>query len=1378
MTTHRYIEVDEIGQVSYPLDMAVKAVEQACHKADALVIEVKYERDRNDYRYQKLDYWINKCLDKRPDFPIFSVIQDSYTNPRLHSYVGPQNWDQGVRCANAIMFGSPYAKGDHSTVTGRAPPRPYPVLAFEKRCPNYVCTVAWASPDHADSGLARRFAGLNATLALYGARAEIATPSPADFAKINTVKALQTGVYEIKETGEPIQSNNFWPDAPGGFVTLLHSGFVTLSGTFFDPKNSLNCGFTLQSAPQVWQVGTSPFRDALTVVSSAAAAARLDPLDWLAAKGNDEAHSGSFTVVTRQEREPVDDPRRATHGVWGASCAYGLNASECRKLTDAGYIHRRDMWCCGTTKEESGDNAYLFFDDEGRCLLAFRGSAGTDKLMDLYNDLQNDWVDYMGLHAVGSGIRDEFDGLWNAPNGVTNVLSGESQEAFQLLRQKCTQHLDVSGHSLGGALAMIFAALANRKMANGLPSLGQYVDKVWGFADLPSAGMRLVNEQSIDGCFAGGSFHTKKRIGQRAYNNWWFGDAHIADWAVALNVNPQGAIWPAVGALLGGIASAIGCGPFCIGVGASAGSGLSWWFDGNPLLHPRIKQYEIMVEDSDTSLGYDLSAAILAANCGEMPQTVHDTAFQTTVKAQALLDFSGGAHLHDVRKYVIGTEGGGYFSAYPDGFPDWHRGCEEDTDCESRMCYASYDGTVNQCCAEGEWASALTALQASEGGISARYCTDTLLWEPDAERCCSRKMLWCGSNARQVTYKDNDYCCADDGETMAKTPLQPCTPVDNPNYAGPVVAANVVAVTTQDGNSFINPSSFPAQHRLSGKKVVAFSGGGTRAFSCGIGALRALHKLGLMSKVDGIAGVSGGNWVSGLYMFQQRYTTEELLGIVNDTSTMIHPASLTKSALGGETVPLGKPPATMSAAMDVAIDSVMTTLRLRRRVPPSDANASPERKLQEIYMDHAALFAYVYMEPFGLDDTQSYIAKDDADVQRIKHANPTLASATFQTVSPDKRNITYMSGGMLIAPWNWDRVDKEDHEGSSGMAYLSMAADYTGVAAFPDNKLTRFTSVTSGDIELKQGGGLIETFAFGGAAPQNVNDQGGRGETNAVVVGKPPTPFSLSDMLVLSSWAEASNVVEDVLEYTRLYWPVTWTTSEGDGTQGRDLRGPQKAEWWKMGDGGNMENIGLIQMIQRGATKGVALLFTGIALADQSTRNFCATDANSRPLRDHETGISLQDYGVDQSIGGLFGYGETASSKFQYEKNQVFSKAEFGDLLCAFQQNVTTGRAAVVKKRHKLVPNTYWGIAGGGEVEVLWYLHQKITSFTDQLPPTVQAELASCPDDCPDWTFMGKHYPNIGTGFHLPSHLVNLLMHHTEYAIMQSRDLFAEFLGD
>ena len=63
-----------------------------------------------------------------------------------------------------------------------------------------------------------------------------------------------------------------------------------------------------------------------------------------------------------------------------------------------------------------------------------------------------------------------------------------------------------------------------------------------------------------------------------------------------------------------------------------------------------------------------------------------------------------------------------------------------------------------------------------------------------------------------------------------------------------------------------------------GKKIgLALSGGGYRAAAYHIGALRALHKLGVLNKVDYISSVSGGSIIAAYYgLYDGNYDSFEM----------------------------------------------------------------------------------------------------------------------------------------------------------------------------------------------------------------------------------------------------------------------------------------------------------------------------------------------------------------------------------------------------------------------------------------------------------------------------------------------------------------------
>ena len=113
-------------------------------------------------------------------------------------------------------------------------------------------------------------------------------------------------------------------------------------------------------------------------------------------------------------------------------------------------------------------------------------------------------------------------------------------------------------------------------------------------------------------------------------------------------------------------------------------------------------------------------------------------------------------------------------------------------------------------------------------------------------------------------------------------------------------------------------------------------------------------------------------------------------------------------------------------------------------------------------------------------------------------------------------------------------------------------------------------------ITLTVGGGMIESFAFGGDAPTPAAQHGG-----TVSVPKPADTFSLPEAVGISSYAPAGGFGNRRLtawwwNIRKKYWPIT---SDVAST-------PQEERYYSFGDGGNVDNAGLLPLLQRRAKKG------------------------------------------------------------------------------------------------------------------------------------------------------------------------------------------------
>jgi len=480
-----------------------------------------------------------------------------------------------------------------------------------------------------------------------------------------------------------------------------------------------------------------------------------------------------------------------------------------------------------------------------------------------------------------------------------------------------------------------------------------------------------------------------------------------------------------------------------------------------------------------------------------------------------------------------------------------------------------------------------------------------------------------------------------------------------------------------------------------------------------------------MGRVDAISSVSGGSWASSIYMFA-KMDPEELLG----GSTT--PSALTMRELGRTPPPLGETATNnvIKVAMGLFQDTNYNDLWIKT-------------------------FAEALLKPFGLGDTETYMAASAESVEEIVRANPQLHPAQF-LVPQTGRPRTLVMSGTLLAP--------EGHTGDGYNAVsLQMSPDWTGSPFYPDNRRVSYES--TGHVREKNplladmvvGGGLVESFAFGGQAP--AQQSGGSG----ITLEAPPVPFSLARAVGISSAAFAA-LMSQVPFFSDTaaklvpkadYWPV----------MSASFPGTQAAMRYELGDGGNLENGGLLPMLQRGARRIAWFVNTDVGLS--GSVDFCSA-ASVGPDADM-AGL------VTDQLSDKFGFrgGSRGMQSSFLDNNQVFETAEFFALVCELQAERDAGKPAVALKSLRVQQNHWWGIEGGFEVDLLVVYNDKSSDFVAALPEDTQEELRKGGGGA------FAHFPwfktvmqNTGQFTSYTAQQVNLLAAHSEYAVQRHADLF------
>lgn len=481
-----------------------------------------------------------------------------------------------------------------------------------------------------------------------------------------------------------------------------------------------------------------------------------------------------------------------------------------------------------------------------------------------------------------------------------------------------------------------------------------------------------------------------------------------------------------------------------------------------------------------------------------------------------------------------------------------------------------------------------------------------------------------------------------------------------------------------------------------------------------MGQLRALENLGVMTRVDYLVSVSGGSWAGAIYMFA-RGDTVAVLGLP------AYPQKLTLAKVK-QTPPL----------MGVCATSKSPSERIW------DTGATPSELVWE------SVIGDTFLKPFELDSNFAYMAKDEASVERIRRANPQLRGAVFYTPRPDRPKGFVMHGAQL-APTGYMASEKT-------AVSLQMSPDFTGSPFHPNGS----PITASGGIDRYEpamnvlvGGGLVETFAFGGDAPSD--ESGGLTSLPA-----PMAPFTLVRAVAISSagfggaLSQANGVGLSVLSSAynikEMLWPVT-SASNPQHTESLD---------YQVGDGGNIDDFGIVVALQRGASRVIGFLNTNIKLG--MNKNYCWP------------GVAMDDLANDipSELGNKFGYTISMNGMGQYlGNNQVFKKGDLPPLLCEFQRLRRAGRPLFVTRRLELQRNSWWGITGGSTVEVMFVLNEKCPEWESYLPKETQVQVGK--NDL-------KDFPLLDTTSHYTNAQVNLLAAQAEYTVMNHRGEIVPFL--
>ena len=498
---------------------------------------------------------------------------------------------------------------------------------------------------------------------------------------------------------------------------------------------------------------------------------------------------------------------------------------------------------------------------------------------------------------------------------------------------------------------------------------------------------------------------------------------------------------------------------------------------------------------------------------------------------------------------------------------------------------------------------------------------------------------------------------------------------------------------------------------------VCFSGGSTRSYAATVGQLRGLTEAGLIPQIGYVSAVSGGAWAAVPYTFYPETATEtEILGVHErpEALSMTTLSSMSRKALG------------VAATEDFARH--LQGARADGALQPGESWC------------HAV--GQTFLAPFGLFDPQHpagfTLGVDTADQIRSRHAS--LRETLFHTV---RDNRPYL---LIHAALNWP----DDPTESDLTAVSRVGFEFAPLGIGTPSLLTL---ESDRHPPHSVGGGFVEPFAFGSAAPTAPADAQRR-----VQVDLPPRLFTLADAIGASS--AFSTPDRDLSDYPHAAaWPV-----------GHAMDGTPRTTREAFTDGGDVENYGLIPLLRRRVRAVIVFVNTVWPLSLEHDPVRWPTDTADGYPGHRE---------IDPFLPALFG-----APSPRFGTNRVFPEADYPAVVSGLQAAKRRGDPVMTVTTHEVEANDWWGLPAGHRVKVCWVYNEYVERWAERLPTDVRG-LVEDGRRSPVTARTGPfaHFPhyltrgqNPGALIQLSPAQINLLAHLSSWNIVSCREMLEEFL--
>uniref|UniRef100_UPI003216946E hypothetical protein n=1 Tax=uncultured Draconibacterium sp. TaxID=1573823 RepID=UPI003216946E len=476
---------------------------------------------------------------------------------------------------------------------------------------------------------------------------------------------------------------------------------------------------------------------------------------------------------------------------------------------------------------------------------------------------------------------------------------------------------------------------------------------------------------------------------------------------------------------------------------------------------------------------------------------------------------------------------------------------------------------------------------------------------------------------------------------------------------------------------------------------ICFSGGGTRSASLTMGQLRALNMLEVLPQIRYLSAVSGGSWGSFPFSFlDEKISDEHFLG------EYVEPGDLKIEKLKEDR----KESLTYAISNSKLFDDFIKQL-----------GAGDER--------YSHIISDIFLSPFNIGNRRKFFTYNEKSRDEILKRNPRLDKDYFYLVNKRKNRPFPIAGGTVLRP----KLTRYPFE---------MTPLYVGV-----NQLYE----KAGSHEKYHiGGGYVEPLGFDSDSPNTYDVN----KNEAYVrLGRRSHMFTLGDVIGTSGAAPAEYAERFKLEFLGFPEFKYWSPAEAEGEP--------RAKEYDFGDGGILENSGIMPLLKRGVKKI-------IVFSNGSTPLSIKTD---------------DEIDISSSIPAMFHKIPNQYGDKDFDDNIVFANQEdkYKSLVTTLLELKTIGKPAIVKDTYTVTEQPKHGIKGGFDVEIIWVYNDIVGDWIKELPVDIQIRLGK--------NEFGKTFPHLATFMEnfpsiidLRSEQANLAAHLSTWNLLKNAEMIKDFV--